>query len=186
MRQRLRAYCKRFHAYQQKARQTATAEGQGEGDEWPEPPFLFFLEQQPRIASRPRYWRLDPRQPLEEGLKGKVIVEFPRIHVTLPQHAPCFPLAIEEVGEGALVAGTAVPMTTTGRDDSSSGGGGSSESDGSNEESSSEEEEDAPGLARLTVNERLDGGIGGGGALAALLQMYNDDDGDEEEDEEED
>jgi len=70
----------------------------------PEEHFRLLLLKEPGAANAPQYYKLGPQQSLKESLTHKMVIEFPRVLVVLPEefdaHA-LVPPRIEETNTGA-------------------------------------------------------------------------------------
>ena len=86
LRHRLREYTRHTHA---------PCEGLG-----------VFLLAERRAANDPRYHRLPLHESLGEALRGKVLLEFPTIHVATQEEAACFALLEEDATPRAEVEAT--------------------------------------------------------------------------------
>jgi hypothetical protein len=68
-------------------------------------PFALFMlaERKPTGApNTPLYYRLDSSKPLKESLVDKIVVEFPIVHVVLPEHVDQYPIITEEQIQATL------------------------------------------------------------------------------------
>jgi hypothetical protein len=57
--------------------------------------YLYISVLCPLQSNDPRYVVVAPDEPLQHSLVGRIVIEFPTVHVVLPAHEPRFPLLAE-------------------------------------------------------------------------------------------
>jgi hypothetical protein len=63
----------------------------------PRDSLVLLMKRLPCSFAAPKYFKLDPKAPLSESLKGKTIIEFPTVDVVVDEDKGCYPLFIGEV-----------------------------------------------------------------------------------------